>query len=63
MKTSKCHFFLQSMFNISFSSHQIVLFGINTSDDSDGSNDKRPHQLNQSAYELGDESYPECNAV
>jgi hypothetical protein len=39
MKASKCHF-LQCMLNISFPSHQIVLSGINTSDDSDGRDEK-----------------------
>jgi len=40
-------FFLQYMFDICFPSHQITcnLFDINTSDDSDGSNDKRPINL------------------
>jgi hypothetical protein len=41
----KILFFLQSIFNISFRSHHIVLFGINTSDDSDGSNVKNPISL------------------
>jgi len=51
------------VFNISFPSHQIIWFGIDTSDDSDSHNENRLHQFNQSVYELGDDSYPECDAV
>jgi len=45
MKASRYHYFLQYMFDNSFLSHHIILFGINTSDDSDGSNDKRTINL------------------